>query len=187
MLSTWTVDIWSMYSQAHLDILGSNQTSKFHLSLPVMIQRSLVQFKYARKCPNISTCSTFLWSSFSSLGTIFAQIFCMPKSSVIIFQTVSFFLFSWLVIIVNGRPTIATFHLPYLIDVDPSPFSLKTSLIWIHDSPTHTLPWTSCANEKHVCATWCATDSFYFSNPTRNLKFIIVSFLHNAERQENEM
>ena len=37
----------------------------------------------------------------SSLGTIFAQTFCMPKSSVIIFQTLFFFMSSGLAIILT--------------------------------------------------------------------------------------
>ena len=34
------------------------------------------------------------WSSFTCLGTIFVQTFCIPKSSVIIFETFSFFMSS---------------------------------------------------------------------------------------------
>ena len=47
----------------------------------------------------------FFWRSFSSLGTIFAQTFRMPKSLVIIFQTLSFFMSIWRAIIwtVNRR------------------------------------------------------------------------------------
>ena len=48
------------------------------------------------------------WSSFSSLGTIFAHTFCMPKCFVIMFQTLSFFMFSWLAIIQTVNQ-----HLPH--------------------------------------------------------------------------
>ena len=45
------------------------------------------------------------WSSYSSCGTIFAQTFQMPKSLVIIFQTLSFFMSSRLAVIqtINQR------------------------------------------------------------------------------------
>ena len=45
------------------------------------------------------------WSSYSSYGTIFAQTFQIPKSLVIIFQTLSFFMSSRLAVIqtINQR------------------------------------------------------------------------------------
>ena len=75
------------------------------------------------------TCMQHFWSSFSSFGTIFAQTFCMPKSLVIIFQMLSFFISSWLVIV---QPAIATQHLPYPVDIDLSPtyWRLISTVCW---------------------------------------------------------
>ena len=56
------------------------------------------------------------WSSFSILGTNFLQTFSMPKSSMIIFQTLSSFMSSLLVIIQT-----VNWQLPYPLDIDSSP------------------------------------------------------------------
>ena len=80
--------------------LFSGSYSKIHVSSPVMTLRSKSGSVWRHSMMSWHTCmSRSIWSSFSSLGTIFVQTFHMPKSSVIIFQTLSFFKSIWLAII----------------------------------------------------------------------------------------
>ena len=76
----------------------------------------------------------------------------MPKTSLIIIQTVFFFMSSWLASI-QSQPTITTHHPSYLLDVDlgPSCWRLLAPLVIFHffQDPL----WTSCATQKHVCPT----------------------------------
>ena len=63
----------------------------------------------------------------------FWQAFCMHKSSVITFQTQSFFIFCWLSIILS-QLRITTYHLHYLliIDLRPACWSLPRSWVIFH-------------------------------------------------------
>ena len=89
------------------------------------------------------------WSSFSSLGTIFVQTLSMPKSSEIIFQTVSFFMS------ITRNSHRRSSHTTCLI------WSMLTSVLLVespsgnHLSHPFTPLWTSCVTQKHVRTIWC--------------------------------
>ena len=75
--------------------LVSGSYSNTHGSLPVMTFCS--KFGLVSRCFRMSSQTSMhyvFWSMVNSFGTTFAQIFFMPKSSVIIFQTQSQLMFS---------------------------------------------------------------------------------------------
>ena len=135
--------------------LVSRSYSKIHVSSPVMTLRSKSGSVWRCSMMYWYTCMQHsFWSPFSSLGTISAETLCMPKSSVIIFQTLSSVKSSWLVIFrtvnqLSPRTTCLT-HL-MLTSV-----LLAEGLPLLESSSTSSHPsLISCATQKHVCATWC--------------------------------
>ena len=66
----------------------------------------------------------------SSLGTIFVLTFHMPKSSVVIFQTLYFFMSNWLAIIQSTNDCYTSTVLPTWYW--PQSYFLKTSLSWVY-------------------------------------------------------
>ena len=89
-----------------------------------------------------------------NLGTIFSKTFRMPKSSVIIFLTLSVFMFSWhsIIRIVNWRSPLTNYLTCWIV----------TSVLRVESDshlesyfPSFRLFWAPCLNQKHVWATWC--------------------------------
>ena len=135
-------------------------------SSPVMILPSRFrQFPDVQECPCKRTLRS-LWSSESSLGTIFAQILRIPKSSVMIVQTVSLLMDSSLAIIrtVRRRSALTSCFtcsvLPAILLVEglPDLWSSSTSLCpslnrlchsntRVHDMAL--LPYTCCNSSRH--------------------------------------
>ena len=155
--------------------LVSRSYSKIHVSSPVMTLWSKSGSVW--KCSMMSwyTCMQHsFWSSFSSLGTISAQTLCMPKSSVIIFQTLSFVKSSWLAIFwtVNQQSprTICLTHLTL------TSVLLVEGLPLLESSSTSSHPsLISCATQKHVCATW-----LYLHAPAEAFQVLVTEFSPTA-------
>ena len=140
--------------------------SKIHLSSPVVTLHSNSGSVW--KCLMMSEGTwvwRFFWSSFSSLGTIFAQTFYIPKSSVIIFQTLSFFLYSadlWsfelstkdhhilIALPAQHWPQCCMTHRGWYAVKQNSNSLLKASYTWSHLSLSCNLLWTSCIAQKCV-------------------------------------
>ena len=90
----------------------------------------------------------FFWSSSRSFGIIFAQIFRIPKSSMIIFHMLSRLISSSSAIIrtVNQRS-------PHTICFTRSTLS---AVLLVEGLPhLRVPPWTSCATQRHVSVTLC--------------------------------
>ena len=122
--------------------------SKIHVTSQVMPLWSKSDSVWKRSMMSWHTSMRgFFKSSFSSFGTIFAQTFHMPQSSVIIFQTLSFFISSWLAIIqtINRR----SLHTTCFTSLTLNSFLLVESLCsWSHPS----LSLEPLVPLKNICA-----------------------------------
>ena len=113
-----------------LEHFVSGSYSKIRLSSSAMtLRRStwwVISSVWRHSVMSWHICMLGLWYSFSNLDTIFPQIFCMPKSLVIIFQTLSLYKSSRQINI-RSEMTISVHHLANPIDVDLSPLYWRPS------------------------------------------------------------
>ena len=110
--------------------------------------------------------------------------FCnVPKLLVIIFETLSFFMSSWLTVIqiVNWRSLHTTCLNCFMLT---SVLLFKASHSWSHLSPPYNPLWTSCTTLKHLCI-HLQKHFKHLSFPHYDKKIQVYLFL-GAEQQEEE-
>ena len=160
MTSTLLLSSGSVTSETPIECSGPwlrSRTQK-SVSSPVMILRGKFGPVWRHWMMSWRTWmqSTF-WSVSSNLGTNFAQTFHVPESSVA-FQTLSFFVSRWFLIIRNSQLTIATQQLFYSLDIHLTPtcwkplapeiiFTALTSLNFFYHSKTRSREYCLGSND----------------------------------------